>query len=192
MDQDDGVKPAPQPYSHLTLNQYRSLILRETEPPFSSSLPGLPPTHGGHGRGTNGDDEANRYSSTSSIAETDRQKQYQTLSYACANCSTPLFPASSKFASGTGWPSFSSALPGAVKTKTDWRVKEGGKWVLGGSLGVKFREEVVCDHCGGHLGHVFRGENWEGVDEEEAGKGVTRYCVNGCSLALPGQSSNKD
>ncbi|KAF3124825.1 hypothetical protein TWF703_011184 [Orbilia oligospora] len=144
--------PAPGPYSHLTMAQYRSLILRQTEHPFSSSLPLL----------------------------SDDQKS---SSYACANCSSPLFLPNTKFASGTGWPAFSSAIPGAIKTKTDWRLKEDGKWVvLGGSLGLKLREEVVCGRCGGHLGHVFRGEKWAKVEEEVEGKGVTRYCVNGCSL----------
>ncbi|KAF3098002.1 hypothetical protein TWF706_006941 [Orbilia oligospora] len=125
--------------------QYRSLILRQTEHPFSSSLPLL----------------------------SDDQKS---SSYACANCSSPLFLPNTKFASGTGWPAFSSAIPGAIKTKTDWRLKEDGKWVvLGGSLGLKLREEVVCGRCGGHLGHVFRGEKWAKVEEEVEGKGVTRH-----------------
>ncbi|KAK6516073.1 hypothetical protein TWF506_005986 [Arthrobotrys conoides] len=152
IDPADASKPAAEPYSHLTTAQYRSLILRRTEAPFSSSLPLLP-------------------------------RDQNTSSYACANCSAPLFLPNTKFASGTGWPSFSSAIPGAIKTKTDWRLKEDGKWVvLGGSLGLKLREEAVCGRCGGHLGHVFRGEKWAGVEEEVIGKGVTRYCVNGCSL----------
>ncbi|KAK6535782.1 hypothetical protein TWF281_000034 [Arthrobotrys megalospora] len=178
MDPDDASKPAPQPYSHLTLAQYRTLILRQTEAPFSSSLPLLSP------------DQAQAASQR--VVDVDAPLK-NTPSYACANCSSPLFPADAKFASGTGWPSFSSAIPGAIKTKTDWRLKEDGKWVLGGSLGLKFREEVICGKCGGHLGHVFRGEQWDGVQEEVEGKGVTRYCVNGCSLTtVPGYTGRRE
>ncbi|KAK6343792.1 hypothetical protein TWF696_007454 [Orbilia brochopaga] len=161
----EDQEPAPEPYAHLTLLQYRSLILRQTEPPNSSSLPFLP--RGG----------------TTSAGTTHAAVEETPDFFVCANCRSTLFPATAKFASGTGWPSFSSAVPGAVKMKTDWRATEDGKWVLGGSFGVKFRTEAVCAKCGGHLGHVFRGEKWEGVDEEETGKGVTRYCVNGSSLA---------
>ncbi|KAF3916822.1 Thioredoxin [Dactylellina cionopaga] len=175
--------PAIYTYRLELSHTYRSLILRQTEPPFSSSLPFLPPQQ----TQTNNPDKPKdggdaSYTSTASIDR--RQQEPQIPSYTCANCSSPLFPSASKFVSGTGWPSFSSAIPGAIKTKTDWRAKEGGKWVLGGSLGVKFREEVVCKNCGGHLGHVFRGEKWDGVEEEEDGKGVTRYCVNGSSLQV--------
>ncbi|KAF3911054.1 Thioredoxin [Arthrobotrys entomopaga] len=183
--QDDSTKTPPQPYSHLTYTQYRSLILRETEPPFSSTLPLLPSARENTQRLSV---DPNAIKDTNS----DNQETGEVPSYVCANCSTPLFPASAKFASGSGWPSFASALPGAIKTKTDWRVKEAGKWVLGGSLGVKFREEVVCRNCGGHLGHVFRGENWEGVEEEEQGKGITRYCVNGSSLKVPGSQKESE
>ncbi|KAK6508788.1 hypothetical protein TWF481_003558 [Arthrobotrys musiformis] len=171
----DASKPAPEPYSHLTVAQYRSLILRQTEAPFSSSLPLLLPQD--HDQAT--PDRQKTDPSTNGVELT---LPPTTPSYACANCSAPLFPADAKFASGTGWPSFSSAIPGAIKTKTDWRLKEDGRWVLGGSLGLKFREEVICGGCGGHLGHVFRGEKWVGVKEQVEGKGVTRYCVNGCSL----------
>ncbi|KAF3939202.1 Thioredoxin [Dactylella cylindrospora] len=164
--EEDTAKPAPEPYSHLTIAQHRTLILRQTEPPNSSALPSLSvqASRGG---------SSSRATSTPSVAS----------AYTCANCSSPLFFPSSKFASGTGWPSFSSAVPGAVRTKTDWRLREAGRWVLGGRLGLKFREEACCASCGGHLGHVFRGEKWDGVEEETKGKGVTRYCINGCSLS---------
>merc|ERR1711965_1127625 len=62
--------------------------------------------------------------------------------YHCANCGNKLFASNSKFDSGTGWPSFSEALPGAFKTKTDY------------SFGVK-RVEYHCANCGAHHGHVF-------------------------------------
>ncbi|KAJ6260075.1 Thioredoxin [Drechslerella dactyloides] len=172
-DNSEGI--VPKTYSHLTLSQYQSLILRQTEPPNSSSLPFIPSSPG----------SAQRNSHVETIGAAHAKLEASPNFFSCANCSSPLFPAAAKFASGSGWPSFSSAVPGAVKTKTDWRVTENGKWVLGGRLGVKFRTEAVCAKCGGHLGHIFRGEKWEDVEEEDAGKGVTRYCVNGSSLAIP-------
>lgn len=79
--------------------------------------------------------------------------------YRCKRCNTPLFASDAKFDSGTGWPSFDRALPGAVKEVAD---ADG------------MRSEIVCARCGGHLGHVFRGE---GFTAEQ-----TRHCVNSVSL----------
>jgi len=80
--------------------------------------------------------------------------------YHCANCGAKLFASSAKFDSGTGWPSFSEALPGAFKTKIDY------------SFGMK-RMEYHCANCGVHHGHVF-------LDGPTAsGK---RFCNNGLCL----------
>ncbi|MAG38304.1 peptide-methionine (R)-S-oxide reductase [Candidatus Pacearchaeota archaeon] len=57
--------------------------------------------------------------------------------YKCAACGNPLYKSGKKFDSGTGWPSFDDAIPGAVKLKED------------NDLGMK-RTEVVCAKCGGH------------------------------------------
>ena len=80
--------------------------------------------------------------------------------YHCANCGNKLFASTSKFDSGTGWPSFSEALPGAFKSKIDY------------SFGMK-RVEYHCAKCGAHHGHVFND------GPRESGK---RFCNNGLCL----------
>ena len=80
--------------------------------------------------------------------------------YTCVVCGTPLFPSDVKFDSGTGWPSFADALPGAVTYKEDT------------THGMQ-RTEIVCTKCGAHLGHVFDD------GPTETGK---RFCTNSCSL----------
>ncbi len=79
--------------------------------------------------------------------------------YRCKRCGAALYPSTAKFDSGTGWPSFDDALPGAVREIPD---PDG------------MRTEIVCAACGAHLGHVFRGEGFTPND--------VRYCVNSVSL----------
>jgi peptide-methionine (R)-S-oxide reductase len=80
--------------------------------------------------------------------------------YAFAACDLPLFESSTKFESGSGWPSFFAPLPKSVGTTSDR------------SLGMA-RVEVHCARCGGHLGHVFPD------GPQPTGE---RYCMNGVAL----------
>lgn len=85
--------------------------------------------------------------------------------YTCKVCGQALFPSSAKFDSGTGWPSFDEALPGAVKLTPD------------DSHGMH-RTEVTCANCGSHLGHLF--------DDGPTSTGK-RYCLNSVCLDLDTQ-----
>lgn len=79
--------------------------------------------------------------------------------YACRQCNQALFKSDAKFNSGTGWPSFDDIIENNVKEISD----SDGR-----------RVEIVCANCGGHLGHVFKGER---MTEKS-----TRHCVNSLSL----------
>jgi peptide-methionine (R)-S-oxide reductase len=93
----------------------------------------------------------------------DEFKQQGAGSYACAGCDTVLFSSREKFDSHCGWPSFyDPANATNVVTRDDF------------ALGMT-RTEVLCAVCGGHLGHVFRGEGFPTPTD-------TRYCINGVSL----------
>ena len=82
--------------------------------------------------------------------------------FACAGCDLPLYSSTTKFDSGTGWPSFYAPLPNAVGTSVDRSMLE-------------VRTEVHCRRCGGHLGHVF--------DDGPRPTGK-RYCMNGAAMVF--------
>jgi peptide-methionine (R)-S-oxide reductase len=88
----------------------------------------------------------------------DREKRRGT--FLCAGCDNELFSSTTKFDSGTGWPSFYRPLPRAIGQSTDFK------------LGYP-RKEVHCADCGGHLGHVF--------DDGPPPTGL-RYCMNGLAM----------
>ena len=87
-------------------------------------------------------------------------KEHRNGIFVCAGCGLPLFSSSTKFESGTGWPSFWKPLPHAVVTRPDRST-------------LMERTEVLCARCGGHLGHVF--------DDGPKPTGL-RYCMNGLAL----------
>ena len=88
-------------------------------------------------------------------------KEHRSGTYLCAGCSLPLFSSSTKFESGTGWPSFWAPIDDAIETSEDR------------SFLFLVRTEVHCRRCRGHLGHVFKdGPEPTGL----------RYCMNGVAL----------
>lgn len=89
-------------------------------------------------------------------------REHRAGTFLCAGCELPLFRSQDKYDSGTGWPSFTRAIPRATGTATDF--------VLGYP-----RSEIHCARCGGHLGHRF--------DDGPQPTGQ-RWCMNGAALTF--------
>lgn len=89
-------------------------------------------------------------------------KEHRTGTFACAGCGNALYASKTKFDSGTGWPSFWQALPGAIGTETDRKL-------------LFARTEAHCADCGGHLGHIF--------DDGPKPTGK-RHCINGVAMTF--------
>jgi peptide-methionine (R)-S-oxide reductase len=103
-----------------------------------------------------------RHATTERAFSSPLNDEHRKGTFLCGGCALPLYSSTTKFESGTGWPSFWRPLQNAVLTKPD------------NSYGMQ-RTEVLCRRCGGHLGHVF--------NDGPPPTGL-RYCMNGLAMTF--------
>lgn len=108
-----------------------------------------------------------REESTERPGSSPLNQEHGTGTFACAGCNLPLFSSTTKYESGTGWPSFYKPLDQAIGTR---EARDFGM----------VRTEVHCRRCGGHLGHVF--------DDGPKPTGL-RYCMNGGAMTFESQAA---
>ncbi len=104
--------------------------------------------------------EVLRHEGTERPGSSPLNAEHRKGTFVCAGCDLPLFTSDMKFESGTGWPSFTTFIPGRLGTKSDFKL-------------IVPRTEYHCARCGGHQGHVF--------DDGPPPTGK-RYCNNGLAL----------
>ena len=92
--------------------------------------------------------------------------EYRSGVYLCGGCGSHLFDSDAKFNSGCGWPSFDRSVPNTVSYERD-------------TSHVMYRTEILCQNCGGHLGHVF---------PDGPTKTGQRYCVYSLSISFEEKS----
>lgn len=113
-------------------------------------------------------------------------EEYRSGTYACAGCGTALFGSEAKFKSGTGWPSFASALDLEGKigiSSVEVEDVSAVQMTLGGA-------EARCQSCGGHLGDLFvDGWKFTGTPAAKTGK---RYCIDGAALVFRPEDGGKE
>lgn len=136
---------------------------------------------------------ANRYPGTGIYDKFNEEGVYQ-----CAGCGTPLYKSTTKFNSGCGWPAFFEGLPGAINRYVSSLfpfipstyflcILKNLSYICIMRMLIQpdpdgSRVEITCATCGGHLGHVFKGEGFRTPTDE-------RHCVNSVSLKfIPGNS----
>ena len=107
--------------------------------------------------------EVMREEATERAGSSPLDKLYDAGVYHCRGCDLPLYSSAHKYDSGTGWPSFTEALPNAIGTMEDR------------SFIFQVRTECHCRRCGSHLGHIFDD------GPQPTGK---RHCLNGVSLVF--------
>ena len=129
------------------------------KPPVASPRKGTKPMSGEYNKLTQDEERILVYKGTERAFVGQYTNIKDAGTFACRRCNAPLYHSDTKFESHCGWPSFDDEIAGAVERKLD----------IDG-----FRTEILCNNCGGHLGHVFIGEGFT--------KKNTRHCVNSLSM----------